>query len=153
MARQRSDAVGRLALVAVPLLTEAERATGAAIPPIEFDVEGEFAKEEWRRSWRWRGPGQSTASVFATFAEKMRPGARERGARAILAYDVRTVLQDARHPLMIVRVKDDLWEPSARAHRLRPDARYVELPQYGHGLFHVAPERMDTILRGFLDAP
>jgi pimeloyl-ACP methyl ester carboxylesterase len=153
MARQRPQACGRLALVAVPLLTETERAAGAALPPIEFDVEGDFAREEWRRSWRWRGPGQSLESVLATFSEKMRPGARERGARAILAYDVRTALREAEHPLMIVRVKDDLWEPSARARALRPDARYVELPEYGHGLFHVAPERMDTILRKFLDAP
>lgn len=151
MAKQSPDRVRKIALVAVPILTEREREAGAALPQIPFDTDGNFAREEWQRSWRWRGPGQSVASVFATFAEKMRPGVRDRGARAILAYDLQPVLAKTTHPLLIVRVKDDLWEPTHRARELRPDAAYLELSQYGHGLFHVAPQVMDTVLREFLD--
>lgn len=151
MARQQPNRVRKLMLVAVPVLTEEERAAGAALPRIPFDTDGEFAKMEWQSSWKWRGPGQSETSVFATFAEKMRPGARQRGAQAILAYNIEPVLKSATQPLMIVRVKDDLWMPSARAYELRPDAGYIELPQYGHGLFHVAPAEMVTISREFLD--
>jgi pimeloyl-ACP methyl ester carboxylesterase len=152
MARQRPERVGRILLVAVPVLTDAERAAGAALPPIPFDTDGDFAREEWRRSWKWRGPGQDEASVFATFGEKMRPGVRERGARAILAYDVAPVLAAADHRLMIVRVNDDLWVASARAREIRPDAKYLELADYGHGLFDAAPAMMADVARGFFDA-
>lgn len=151
MARQRPDKVHRIMLVAVPVLTMEERSLGAALPTIPYDIAGEFAKEEWQRSWKWRGPGQSEQSVFATFSEKMRPGVRERGAKAILAYDIAPVLEAASHPLMIIRVRDDLWEASARARALRQDAKYLELPEYGHGLFHVAPQEMDRIARDFFD--
>ncbi len=152
MARIRPEQVRKIMLVAVPLLTSEERAAGAALPKIPFDENGTFAQKEWQSSWRWRGPGQSTASVYATFAEKMRPGARERGAEAILAYDLEPVLRSADHPLMIVRVKDDLWDATLKAKQLRPDAEYVELGDYGHGLFHAAPDLMDELARGFLES-
>jgi pimeloyl-ACP methyl ester carboxylesterase len=80
-------AIRRIMLVAVPVFSEAERASFGALSPIAFDEAGDWAREEWRRSWRWRSPGQSRSSVLRGFAEKMRPGARERGATAIAAYD------------------------------------------------------------------
>lgn len=151
MARQNPDRIRKVVLVAVPVLTDDERQAGAALPQIPFDTDGNFAREEWQRSWRWRGPGQSVESVFATFGEKMRPGVRDRGARAVLAYDLQPALLALRHPLLVVRVKDDLWVPTHRARELRPDAAYLELSQYGHGLFHAAPEVMNRVVREFLD--
>jgi pimeloyl-ACP methyl ester carboxylesterase len=145
-------AVRRVMLVAVPVFSEVERASFGALPPIQFDEEGDWAREEWRRSWRWRGPGQQRASVLRTFAEKMRPGARERGAIAIAGYDMARAVSRIRQPLMIARPKDDLWEATARARTLRPDAAYAELPELGHGLWEVAPERMAALARRFLDA-
>ncbi len=150
--RQQPGRWRRLALVAVPVLTAEERARGAAIPMIPFDEDGAWAQAEWQRSWRWRGPGQDRESVLATYAAKMRPGARERGAEAILAYDSAAALAEARAELLIVRVRDDLWEATGRAHTLRPDALFRELPDYGHGLFHAAPALMNGLLREFFDA-
>ena len=150
MAQQNPDAIGRIILVAVPLLTQAERDSGAALPRIPFDVEGEFAKREWQSSWRWRGPQQSKESVLATFGEKFRPGSREKGAQAILAYDFIPVFKNTQHDVSIVTVRDDLWNVSKRAQQMRPDFDYMELPQYGHGLFHVAPDEMNKIVREFL---
>lgn len=151
MVGQRPELFGKVALIAVPVLTAEERAAGAALPRIAFDTDGDFAKAEWQSSWRWRGPGQDVPSVLATFAEKMRPGAREKGATAILNYAIDKPLETMSKPLLIVRVKDDLWEATARARQLRPDAEYVELPGYGHGLFDAAPAHMDELLRQFLD--
>jgi len=51
-----------------------------------------------------------------------------------------------------VRPKDDLWEASARARALRGDAAYAELPEFGHGLWDAAPERMVALIRGFFDS-
>jgi pimeloyl-ACP methyl ester carboxylesterase len=69
----------------------------------------------------------------------------------VLAYDTAAALERATAPLLLVRPRDDLWTATGRARALRPDARWVELPGYGHGLFHAAPQRMDAILRDFLD--
>jgi len=151
LARRGGLAVRRMVLVAVPVFSAAERASFGALPPIPFDEDGAWAREEWRRSWHWRGPGQSPASVLRTYAEKMRPGARERGARAIAAFDMAAALQAVTTPLLLMRPKDDLWEATARAFELRPDASHIELPDLGHGVWEVAPERLEGIARDFLD--
>jgi pimeloyl-ACP methyl ester carboxylesterase len=140
-----------MVLFAVPVFSAPERASFGAQPPIPFDEEGDWAREEWRRSWRWRGPGQSRESVLRTFAEKMRPGARERGARAIAAFDMAGALRASTTPLLLVRPKDDLWEATGRAFDLRPDVGHVELPDLGHGVWEVATRRVDEIVRQFLD--
>lgn len=149
--RLRPALVRRVALVSVPILTEEEREQFAALPPIPFDESGEFAKQEWQRSMRWRGPGQSTESVKRTFAEKMRPGARERGASAVVGYDLAATLADLSKPLLIVRPKDDLWDATLRARPLAGDAVWIDLADFGHGLFEVAGDSMATIVREFFE--
>lgn len=152
IARQNPNRIRRLVLIGVPVLTAEERAAGAALPHIAFDEDGDFAREEWRRSWRWRGPGQPLESVLATYSAKMRPGVRERGAQAILAYDLIPVLEATKHSMMIIRVNDDLWEATARAKVMRPDAQYREFPDYGHGIFHAVPDDLNMVIREYLDA-
>lgn len=142
--------VRRVALCAVPVFSDAERASFGAQTPIPFDEDGDWAREEWRRSWRWRGPGQTREMVLRTYGEKMRPGARERGAAAIAAYDMAGALKRISVPLMILRPRDDLWEATARAQSLRPDAAAVELPDLGHGMWDVAPDRLAQIIDRFL---
>lgn len=143
--------VRRIVLAAVPMLTAAERASLGALPPIPFDEDGNWARDEWRRSWRWRGPGQSRDSVLRTFAEKMRPGARERGANAIITYDMEAALRRLRPPLLMLRPRDDLWDATQRARDIRPDAGCVELPDLGHGMWDAAPQRLAAELALFLD--
>lgn len=149
---QRRVAARRVVLAAVPVFTAEERARFGALAPIPFDEDGDWAREEWRRSWFWRGPGQTRESVLRTYGEKMRPGARERGAAAIAAYDMAGALQGLAQPLMILRPRDDLWEATARAIALRPDARSLDLPDLGHGMWDVAPERLANLLESFLSA-
>ena len=145
--------VRRVALVAVPVLTATERKEFAALPPIPFDEAGDWAREEWRRSWQWRGPGQTRDDVLKSFAEKMRPTARYQGARAIVAFDMADALRALQQPLLIVRPKDDLWEATDRAIALRPDAPCIALPEFGHGLWSAATDQMVKILKEFFDAP
>ena len=48
--------------------------------------------------------------------------------------------------LLVLRPKDDLYEATLRVKGVLRDARLVDLPQYGHGLFDVAPQLVvDTI--------
>lgn len=141
--------IRRVAMVSVPVLTDAERAHFAALPPIPFDEAGEWARSEWQRTWFWRGPGQRIDDLLKSFAEKMRPNARRAGARAIASFNMEPALRALRQPLLIARPRDDLWEATARAEVLRPDAIHVTLPEFGHGLWSAAPERMIAILKGF----
>jgi len=143
--------VRRVAMIAVPVLTDAERAHFAALPPIPFDEAGEWARAEWQRSWTWRGPGQSIDDLLRSFAEKMRPNARRVGAAAIASFDMGVALRAVRQPLLIARPRDDLWEATARAEALRPDAVRVAIPEYGHGLWAAAPQKMAAILQDFFD--
>lgn len=144
--------VRRVVLCAVPVFDGAERASLGAQPPIPFDLDGDWVREEWRRTVRWRGPGQDDAGLLRSFAEKLRPGARERGATAIAAYDTAAALAAIYQPLLILRPRDDLWEATGRARKLRPDARYAELPDFGHGLFDAATPEVEALLRSFLDS-
>lgn len=152
LASRHPERVRRIVLVAVPLLTAEERKTSAALPPIAFDPDGAHVLEEWQRSVRWAGPGQDFHSIGRSFHAKMRPGARERGPEAILAYDMAPDLRSLAHPVMIMRPRDDLWEATARVRALLPDVPWVDLPDYGHGLFEVAPAMMHELTRDFLGA-
>ena len=149
LANRGQVAVRRVMLVSVPVFDDAQRASLGALTPIPFDEGGEWARAEWQRSWQWRGPGQRRDSVLRSFAEKMRPGARERGAQAIARYDMAGALVRIRQPLMLVRVHDDLWEASARALALRREVLSLEMPGYGHGLWDVATEPMVAAMQGF----
>jgi pimeloyl-ACP methyl ester carboxylesterase len=140
----------RIVLVAVPIFSLAERSRFGAMPPIPFDEDGDWAREEWRRSWQWRGPGQSQESVLRTFAEKMRPGARERGAQAIAEFDMAAALLALRAPLLLVCPKDDLWDATGRAFDLRPDADRVELPELGHGAWDDDQARLHEVVLEFM---
>lgn len=142
--------VRRVAMIAVPLLTDAERAHFAALPPIPFDEAGEWARAEWQRTWAWRGPGQSLDDLLKSFAEKLRLNARRIGAAAIASFDMAPALRALRQPLLIARPRDDLWEATARAEALRPDAVRIVLDEFGHGLWAAAPQKMATILQDFL---
>ena len=145
--------VRRVVLAALPVLTDEERAQFAALPPIEFDLEGRFAQSEWQRSLRWRGPGQSVESVYRTFAEKMRPGARERGATAVVRYELADRLAEISQPVFVLRPRDDLWHATARARDLLPYARWDEYPAAGHGFFEVEAEALARTIDGFLESP
>lgn len=150
LANQNLVQARRVALVAVPVFSLAERSNFGAMPPIPFDEDGAWAQKEWQRSWQWRGPGQSQESVLRTFAEKMRPGARERGAKAIAAFDMAAALMAVCAPLLLVRPKDDLWDATDRAFKLRPDAQCVELPELGHGAWDDDRGRLHEVVREFM---
>ncbi|MEM7282068.1 MAG: alpha/beta hydrolase [Pseudomonadota bacterium] len=147
------ESVRFMVLAAIPLLTDEERRRFAALPPIPFDESGDFVKAEWNRSFKWRGPGQSVDSVKRTFAEKMRPGARERGAQAVVRYELKERLASLKKPLLVIRPNDDLWEATLRAKPLLSEAIWVEFPNYGHGLFEVAGPSMADLIQGFLSDP
>lgn len=152
LALARPARVRRLVLVAVPVLDAAERAEFRARPwPLPLAEDGSHLMTEWQRSLQWRGPGVTLDMLARGFAEKLRNGPQAwRGANAVMNYPVRERLAQVVQPTLVLRPKDDLWEPTARARGLLRDARFVDLPDYGHGLFEVAPGAVVDAIGDFL---
>jgi len=56
-----------------------------------------------------------------------------------------------RQPVMVLRARDELWEPTARAVALLRDARRIDLPHAGAGVLESASAEVIGYLREFLD--
>ncbi len=69
---------------------------------------------------------------------------------AIGGYPARERLALLRQPVLVLRPKDDLWETTLRAKPLLKDARFVDLPEHGSGLFEVAADVIAGHIQRFL---
>jgi pimeloyl-ACP methyl ester carboxylesterase len=152
VALARPDLVRRVVLVAVPILTEDERDAFRKSPwPMPAAEDGSHVMQEWRRSMQWRGPGVTLEQLSRTFAEKLRNGPQAWwGANAVMDYPARERLAELKPPVLVLRPKDDLWDATLRAKGVLREARFVDLPQYGHGLFDVAPQAAVDAIADFV---
>lgn len=148
----RPQLVRRVVLVGVPVLDDAERAAFEAQPwPVAIAEDGSHLAREWQRSQQWRGPGVTLEMLADAFADKLRNGAAAWwGAGAVMRHPLRERLRLVAQPTLVLRPRDDLWDATARARGLLPDARFVDMPDFGFGLFDVAPEAVAGHLREFL---
>jgi len=150
----RPRQVRRVTMVAVPAFDDAERGAFRQTPwPVPVREDGTHLAEEWRRSLRWRGPGVTLEQLADGFADKLRNGAHAWwGAAAAVEYDAGSRLPQITQPVLVLRPNDDLWDITPRAQPLLGNAHFVDLPEYGFGLFEVAPEVVAGHVRAFLDA-
>jgi pimeloyl-ACP methyl ester carboxylesterase len=146
------DLVRKLVLVAVPVLDEPERAAFKRAPwPVPVTEDGSHLVKEWEFSQKWRGPGVTLEMLAESYAEKLRNGPRAWwGANAVMNYGARERLSQIKQPCLVLRPKDDLWEATQRARSILKNAQYKDLPDYGHGLFGVAPEVVAGEVKTFL---
>jgi pimeloyl-ACP methyl ester carboxylesterase len=149
----RPERVRRLVMVAVPAFDEAERDAFRRAPwPVPAREDGTHLVEEWQRSVRWRGPGVTREQLADGFAEKLRNGVHAWwGASAAMDYDAAARLPQITQPVLVLRPNDDLWEVTPRAGTLLRRAEFVDLPEYGFGLFDVAADVVAGHAREFLD--
>jgi pimeloyl-ACP methyl ester carboxylesterase len=145
--------VRNLLLVGVPAFTPEEVTKFSVNPwPKPRPMSAEMLTEEWEGSKSWQGPGQSDASVQRTFLAKIGAGRTAWwGPAAVFEYPLLERLAQTRQPLTLVRAGDDLWEATARARKARPDADFVEAPEYKFAVFEIAPERMAALARARFD--
>lgn len=148
----RPDLVRRLVLVAVPVLTDTEKDAFHRKPwPVPAAEDGSHLTAEWARSLQWRGPGVTLDMLAQSFAEKLRNGPQAWwGANAVMNHNSAERLRHVKQPALVLRPRDDLWDATARVRGLLPDACFVDMPDFGHGLFDVAPEAVATQIREFL---
>lgn len=152
VALARPALVRRIVLCGVPLFTEAERAAFRQAPwPRPPSEDGSHLLQEWQFSQKWRGPGVTLEQLARGFAEKLRNGPQAWwGASAAIDYPARERLAQLQTPVRVLRPKDDLWEATARVGDVLRGAQVVDLPQYGHGLFDVAPQAVVEATADFL---
>ena len=154
LAAREPERIGSMMLVGLALFVVAERAGFFEQPwPRPTAADGSHLLEEWRRSARWQGPGQSDASRERMFLAKLAAGRTAWwGARAVMRHDLATRLRDNEHPLLVVNANDDLFRVTPRARALRNDADFVEFPEYGFGIFEVIPAELAALARKHFDA-
>jgi pimeloyl-ACP methyl ester carboxylesterase len=148
----RPDLVRRIVMIGVPVLSDEECDAFRRAPwPVPMAEDGSHVLKEWQRSLEWRGPGVSLEALTRGFAEKLRNGPQAWwGASAVMEYPTRERLSQLKPPVLVLRPKDDLWEATLRAKGVLRDARIVDLPQYGHGLFDAAPQAVVDAIAEFV---
>ncbi|HXQ64439.1 MAG TPA: alpha/beta hydrolase [Steroidobacteraceae bacterium] len=145
--------VRKLVLAGVPVYTGTERDSFAARPyPQPPAVDGSHWLAEWRRRLAARGPGMSLEQLADDFADALHNGPNASWAvRAAYAWAAHDRLPLVGQPVLVLRPRDALWEPTLRAEPLLPTARWQDLGELGAGLFGVAPEVVAARVREFLD--
>lgn len=124
MAIARPAQVTRVIMASVPMSTEPERQAARAQPTIAAAPDGSWRPTDWLR---W--PLEAAAR-----------------------YPLRERLPKLTQRLLVIRTRDDLWEPTGRVREAVPAARLVEIEQPAAELFASAPERIADAVREFLRA-
>jgi pimeloyl-ACP methyl ester carboxylesterase len=122
MAIARPSQVTRVVMASVPLLTEGERQVARGQPAPAAAADGAWRPADWLR-WPLEAAAQ---------------------------YPLRERLARLTQRLLVVRTRDDLWEPTGRVREALSAARLVELPQSAAELLATAPERIADPVREFL---
>lgn len=153
LAISRPQQVRRVVMIAVPVFGETEREAFRGRPrPAPVREDGAHLAEEWQHRLRWRGPGVTLEQLAAGFAETLRSGPRAWwGANAAMHYEAAARLPKLTQRVLVLRPNDDLWEITLRAQLLLPRAQFVDLPEYGLGVFDVAADVVAGHVRPFLD--
>jgi pimeloyl-ACP methyl ester carboxylesterase len=120
LAVARPKQIGRVVMVSVPLLSEAERHALSA--PAPATPASPFRPPQWQR-WALEAAAQ---------------------------YPLRERLPKLTQRLLVLRARDDLWDATARVRDVVPAARVSELDQPALELLAVAPQRISEAMREFL---
>ncbi len=152
---QRPVQIRRVVVVSVPVFNLEEREAFNSRPwqsPATED--GSHLLREWQRQLQGRGAGVTLEDCAAGLAERLQGGANAVwGASAAHNYAANERLPLLRQPVLIIRPRDELWDAGLRARQLLRNARVVDLPDQGSGLFTVAPEIVARHAREFLNVP
>ena len=154
-ASQRPGQVARLINISAPLFTADEvAALRRFFAPLPLDEAGTRFRTMWERILRFRGPGMTLEMAAASLADNLRAGeAYEEGHRAAFDYaeDYARELAALAHPLLVMNIKDDLFEHSHRVDELLSTGERRNYPTWGNGFLELWPDVVATEMLGFLD--
>lgn len=150
IAHQVPERVRRLLVVGMPLFTPEEHQRQMekySEQPLKPAAEGGHVLGAWRGCFAFRSPPYDLAETHRRFVEHVlaaNPGA---ALKAAGSYPIEKRLKSLRTPLTVLAPYDDIVEQTARVRPyLKREDTYVELPDLGVDLFHVAAERMIELI-------
>ena len=154
VARQAPDLVRKIVMISAPVFTEDElaelRGTYGAWTP---DETGDFLVRKWKANRFWAMEGATANMTAENFPEAIRrPGISWWGHKAAFDYDLKAVLPQVSHPVLVLNPEDDLVEQTRAGVPLMNTATLHELPGWGHGFLDLHTAETAQIVRGFLDA-
>src|ERR1700738_2146584 len=154
VAHQLGSQVRRVIVVGMPLFSAEEQQRQlekSSEQQLRAAAEGGHVLGAWRGGFAFRQPPYDLADVQRRFVEHVlaaNPGA---AFRAACGYPIERKLQSLKAPLTVFAPHDDIIEHTLRVKPLlKPGATYVDLPELGQDLFHVALDRMVTLVNRHL---
>jgi pimeloyl-ACP methyl ester carboxylesterase len=151
LAVTRPAQVRRVVLVAVPVLTKAERAEFVRSPwPGPPREDGSHLTREWQRAAAAAKrplPAEIAARHAAVTFYNGAPASW--GMQAAVSYaDER--LGSMTQPALLLRSADEFGEPTPRVRELLPKARILDFSEHGAALCETAPEAVADAVAAFL---
>jgi pimeloyl-ACP methyl ester carboxylesterase len=148
------DRVRKVALIALPVYSEEERAERMGTrgaPPVEPDADGSQFKVLWERRLAYRKPPYDFAHLHDLTVQELVSAGPYLAYRAVFSYPMAERLAGLPVPAVVFAPHDDLSGQTARAARLlREGSEYVDLPDLALDLFHEAPDRMVALIEDHL---
>lgn len=156
IAHQLGSQVRRVTAVGMPLFTAEEQQRQLekySEQPLRPASEGGHVLGAWRGGFAHRQPPYDLGDVHRRFVEHVlaaNPGA---AFRAVCSYATEKKLRSLKAPLTVFAPHDDIIEQTERVKPLlKGTASYVDLPELSHDPFHVAVDRMVTLVNRHLSA-
>jgi pimeloyl-ACP methyl ester carboxylesterase len=146
----------RVVAVGMPMFTTEEQQRQLekySEQPLKPATEGGHVLGAWRGGFAYRQPPYDLGDVQQRFVEHVlaaNPGA---AFRAACGYPLDKKLKSLKVPLTVFAPHDDIIEQTLRVKPLlKSDATYVDLPELSQDVFHVAIDRMVTLVNRHLPA-
>lgn len=154
LAASRPDLVRRLVLPGVPFYEGEERDQeyqDNARAKAYFEGPEAFA-DTWRKRYGFIGEATPYDRFVELFGEEIRAGRNNWWAyHAVFTYPSRERMTKARQPALVLATGGDLFEPSAQAAEILPNATLRRLPDLTAPLFHKHYREIAQVTREFLD--
>ena len=157
VALQRPDLVRRLILSGVPHYTdsaERERQRESHVRGYPYFDDRDYVGQLYQRLVLDASDSGSAESRLRRFGDRLRAGSNGWwGPDAVFRYDSSAALPRLTLPTLLIAFNEEMTEPTRQAKKLVDNAQLIEmldLPIFG---FIVAPDRVATVMRQFLDMP
>ena len=156
LAHQRPDRIHRLILFGAAVYTPEERArqketyvAGRKGVTITDDYLGRQFKS-WS-SWRW--PGVTDEMIWRYTTDSVLDPERSWWAHgAVFDHDMGARMKALPNEVMVVSVKDDIFEPTRRSKAFINRGTFFEREDWGHWFLEVKTDEFTPIARAFLDS-
>lgn len=154
-AAQRPDLVRKAVLSGVPHYTPEERARQRKqnVPGYPYFTDPNYVAGMYKRLVLEATNSGTPEDRLRRFGDRLRAGANGWwGPDAVFTHDTGAVLPKLTMPVLLIAFNEQMTQPTRDAAKIIPGAKLIEmldLPIFG---FIVAPERVATTIKEFLDA-